>query len=412
MRAHRLKIAIGVAALVSVGIGMLAQQSPAPEPSAAPSAKGVRISFLPPPIEGTLSLGIYDAKGKLVRVLHREADVDEFEIGSDSLGTTWDGKNDDGERLPAGKYHARGYAVGEIDVEGVGYFFNDWVTDDDSPRVTKITSIKAANGGFTAVATVAAGRDVTLVCDENGSVKTTDDAAAADPPCNQAAGLPGVVDPIDCDSGKDKSVWVIDRAATASQQTEVKQFSPGKELLRRLAISADDPQPRKIAAAQNADRLVLLEESEGIQRTRGLTLIATKNEAGQAVSDWRVDFEKNIVAHAEFAVENGKPVAGKRGGDGVEKVKIRLQPNPLQENKKAEVELIAGSDAEGSVLLTADGLPLHRISETRAVRRVVIVRSGDKSLDVFQDDGAVVEQFRLANLDRMMAFDCGEFELK
>ena len=30
---------------------------------------GVGITFLPPPMEGTLSLGIYDKKGKLVRVL-------------------------------------------------------------------------------------------------------------------------------------------------------------------------------------------------------------------------------------------------------------------------------------------------------------------------------------------------------
>lgn len=399
--------------LTASAVAMLAFESTAQDsPPASSASRSARISFLPPPLEGTLSLGIYDAKGKLVRVLHREADIDEFEIGSDSLRTTWDGKNDAGESMPAGKYHARGYAVGDVDIEGVGYFFNDWVTSDDSPRVTKITSIKASDSGFTAVATVAAGRDVTLACDENGNVKAATDSAAAEPPCDKAAGMPGVVNPVDCDSGKDQTVWVIDRPATASPETEVKQFSPGKELLRRLAISPDDPQPRKIAASRSADRLLLLEEGESVQRARGLTLVATKNESGQAVSDWKVDFEKKIVAHEAFAVENGKPVAGKRGGDGVEKVKVRLQPNPLQEDKKSEVELIAGSDAEGSVLLTADGLPLQTISETRGIRRMVIAPGGDKSLHVFQDDGAVVEQFRLANLDRMMAFDCGDFELK
>ena len=44
-------------------------------------ARNVRISFLPPPLDGTISLGIYDAKGKLVRVLLREADINEFTIG-------------------------------------------------------------------------------------------------------------------------------------------------------------------------------------------------------------------------------------------------------------------------------------------------------------------------------------------
>ena len=63
----------------------------------------MRISFLPPPLDGTISLGIYDAKGKLVRVLHREADINEFNIGTDALSTTWDGKDDAGENVPAGK---------------------------------------------------------------------------------------------------------------------------------------------------------------------------------------------------------------------------------------------------------------------------------------------------------------------
>jgi hypothetical protein len=177
--------------------------------------------------------------------------------------------------------------VGEIAVEGVGYFFNDWVTDDDSPRVTKITSIEASGDGLTAAGTLASGSTVTLVVDEKGDVKTGRDEANADAPCAGAAGLPGVAEAIDCDAGKDGTLWVIDRAGAGSPQSEVKQFSASKELLRRLAISPDDPQPRKIAASRTADRIFLLEESDAMQRTRGLTLVATKNDAGQAVSDWK-----------------------------------------------------------------------------------------------------------------------------
>ena len=406
------KIGIGTVALGCLTIGLLAHESPAPEPSAT-AGKGARISFLPPPIEGTLSLGIYDLKGKLVRVLQREADVDDFAIGSDSLSTTWDGKNDGGEIMPPGKYHARGYAVGDIAVEGVGYFFNDWVTDENSPRVTNITSIKTLDaGGLVAVGAVTSGGAVTLLVNESGEVKTTRDEAAASAPCNSAGGLSGVREPLDCDSGKDGTLWVIDRPVKDSPHTEVKQFSASKELLRRLAISPDDPQPRKIAASRTADRIFLLEESDAMQRTRGLTLVATKNEAGQTVSDWRVDFEKKIIPHDGFAVENGKPIARRAGGDAVEKITIRLQKNALRDDKKPEVELIAVADETGSVLKTADGLPLQTISETTGLRRVLIAPSGDKSLDLFQDDGAVVEQFRVSNLDQMMAFDCGEFELK
>ncbi len=408
MTSRRLKGSLAVVALAWAGITLLAHQSPGPEGSAS-GGRTVRISFLPPPIEGTLSLGIYDPQGRLVRVLHREADVDEFEIGSDSLSTTWDGKNDRGDIMLPGKYHARGYAVGDIAVEGVGYFFNDWVTEDDSPRVTTITSIRAFDSGVTAVATLASGAVVTLALDEKGDVKTTREEAASDAQCDNAAKLPGLAEPVDCDSGKDGTLWVIDRRG---QQTEVKQFSAAKELLRRLAIAPEDAQPRKIAASRNADRIFLLEESQAMQRLRGLTLVATQNDAGQAVSDWKVEFEKKIVPHNDFGVENGKPVATRRGGDAVERLKIRLQKNPLQDVKTPEVELIGVSDEQGSVLKTADGLPLQTISETTGLRRVVIAPSGDRSLDLFQDDGAVVEQFRVSKLDQMMAFDCGEFELK
>ena len=77
----------------------------------------VKISFLPPPLEGTISLGIYDRDGKLVRVLHREAELADFEVAPDALRTTWDGKNDSGVQMPPGKYSAHGFAVGDLRVE-------------------------------------------------------------------------------------------------------------------------------------------------------------------------------------------------------------------------------------------------------------------------------------------------------
>lgn len=76
-----------------------------------------RISFLPPPQEGTISLGIYDHAGKLVRVLEREAEIEAFEAGADSLVAKWDGKDDAGIDLPPGRYSARGFAVGEMKIE-------------------------------------------------------------------------------------------------------------------------------------------------------------------------------------------------------------------------------------------------------------------------------------------------------
>src|SRR5512132_1553639 len=66
-----------------------------PEPS-APRARRVPLRFALPPLEGTISLGIYDANGRLVRVLHREDESAEFTPGHDALETSWDGTDDNG----------------------------------------------------------------------------------------------------------------------------------------------------------------------------------------------------------------------------------------------------------------------------------------------------------------------------
>src|SRR5207245_4470647 len=92
-----------------------AEQTPSPSP-----ARRVRISFVPPPMEGTTSLGIYDQSGKLVRVLHQNAQLNDFTIGADALVTRWDGKDDAGQDLPAGQYHARGYLIGRLKLEDLG----------------------------------------------------------------------------------------------------------------------------------------------------------------------------------------------------------------------------------------------------------------------------------------------------
>ena len=108
--------------VLAVAIGFLAtsssrgqEPSPSPSPSAT-SARSVRISFVPPPLEGKISLGVYNESGQLVRVLHQEAEFDEFTIGADALSTKWDGKDDYDYDLPAGKYSARGFLVGPMKI--------------------------------------------------------------------------------------------------------------------------------------------------------------------------------------------------------------------------------------------------------------------------------------------------------
>ena len=93
-------------------------------------------------------------------------------------------------------------------------------------------------------------------------------------------------------------------------------------------------------------------------------------------------------------------------------VKVKLTPNPLANDKRAIVELTAGYDNDGSYLKTSDGLPLLTISKSAMVSRVSIMKKDDTSIDIWQADGAGSHEFRISNVDQMMAFDCGEFELK
>src|SRR6266496_1960477 len=95
--------------------------SPTPEQTLSPSpAKSVRISFVPPPMDGTISLGIYNQAGEIVRVLHQNAQLNDFAIGADALVTRWDGKDDGHQDLPSGRYRAHGYLVGPLKREDLG----------------------------------------------------------------------------------------------------------------------------------------------------------------------------------------------------------------------------------------------------------------------------------------------------
>ena len=103
-------------ALVLFPVVVLAQQA---STTPAGQTRSVRVSFLPPPLEGKISLGIYDENDQLVRVLHQEADLDEFTVGADALVTKWDGKDDFGYDLWPGTYHARGYLVAPMKIEEI-----------------------------------------------------------------------------------------------------------------------------------------------------------------------------------------------------------------------------------------------------------------------------------------------------
>ena len=205
-----------------------ASPSPTPEETPAPSpTRSVRISFVPPPVEGTITLGIFDADKKLVRVLQREAKIDNFTIGENSLNTSWDGKNDAGNDLSPGKYHARGYMV-------------------------------------------------------ERRLNVTDLGEPAEPPPSNAS----------------------------------------------------------------------------------------------------------------------------------DHIAVTLEVNPLASDTRSVVELAVGFNANGIFLKTMDGLPLRTMSRSSNVVHASITKQGDTVANVWEDSGTRMERFQLVNIHAMMAFDCGDFELK
>ena len=394
LRSVSLEMTRGVAAIILLCAFEIAvaQESPIPPPPPAPSpARSVRISFVPPPIEGTTSLGIYDNAGKLVRVLHRESESDDFTIGHDALITEWDGKDDAGQDLPAGKYSARGYGVGSLGVEGIDYFFNDWVSDENSPHIKRINNLAPAKNNLRIAAELASGENTELLYEVSNGTLTRSESDFG---------------PVDHGQGKEGTRWTI-------AGSEIQQLSSTNEILRHLPYSPNDPQPKAVIAAEGEDKIFVLEENQDVQRVRGLTLVETKVDAAkqQNVSDWKVDFARDIISHKDFSLVDGKPVVS-GGKVAPEKLTLRLQPNPLKRDKPGSVEVAVGFDGDGSYLKTTDGLPLRTISDTPHLVRALLTASGEKAIDVFQDDGAVVEQFRISNVDQMMAFDCGDFDLK
>jgi hypothetical protein len=131
-----------------------------------------QLQFVPPPVDGVISLGVYDSKGKLVRVLKKDAELDSFKAASDGLVIDWDKKDSQGKPVPNGKYFAHGVLIGDVKVEGVAFHLNDWVDSSDDPRIRKILSATLLDALRPAVLADASQPEVVLL-ESNGNRSKT-----------------------------------------------------------------------------------------------------------------------------------------------------------------------------------------------------------------------------------------------
>ena len=93
-------------------------------------------------------------------------------------------------------------------------------------------------------------------------------------------------------------------------------------------------------------------------------------------------------------------------------LRLKLIANPLEHNERPVIDLAVGFDDENAFLRSGDGLPLATIAQTGDIKRGWVTQRSDKTLDAFLDNGVGLRQFHISGAARMMAFDCGEFELK
>jgi hypothetical protein len=378
-------------------------------------------------MEGSLSLGIYDKKGKLVRVLAREATPKDFIIGLNGLNTHWDGKDDTGKTVSPGLYQARGYSVGALEVEGVALHGNDWITEDDGPRPVKITGLQVKTAdeieadlqtfdGKTFALPIKfekmdppADPKETAVKIENGAVELTTDGKP------RRIALEEGETAVDAALGSGDRLWVI---VQTPKGREVRAYNFDGEFLRRLAYAATDPQPQRVLAARGtfaerwSEQIVLLEQNERVQRVRMLAL--PQKPADGSAPVWETLLEKAIWHSETFdAIKDqlhrpdGKPFTPDK------EFVVHLIDNPLIKDEPTTAHVTIGFSDKGSFLQTTDGLPLRRVTETPHLLWTVVGREGSgKLLSVFQSDGAVVEEFKAKKLANMMAFDAGDYEWK
>ena len=381
-------------------------------------AVDVKIEFLPPPMEGTLSLGIYDDGGKLVRVLRKEANADQFAIALNGLIVRWDGLNDAGLPCAPGKYHARGWAVGDLTVEGVDFIGNDFVTEDDSPRLCRITAIAMNSAGVPLVQGTVAGesqpRSFSVAVtpakpdDEDGEadVRLNPGPNLVFPPPAallkdgqvQGVALHGVNRLTEAVPGGNGSVWAIDGAT-------VKKFSAEGKVLISIPTEDGEPVPVKLASSAAGDKVCVLAQNQDCQRVTAYDCGADSEPKAIFTAELRFSERYEQVASA-LSFPNGKPFVS------TPVLPVALVPNPLFQDKRGAIRLTITADGTGSFLATTDGLPLYHISETPHLRWAVMGRPpGSKVVSIFESDGAVVAEFKATRLADMMAFDAGDVEL-
>lgn len=380
----------------------------------ADKSPALRVTFLPPPLEGTLSVGVYDRGGKRVRSLHVEATTADFSVGLNGLSTTWDGRDDSGQPLPPGKYRFKGLSVGDLELTGEAFHGNDWVASEDGPRPVHFHSIKAEGETLILTASDLSGQLWRITEWLNQPDASPDFFQITD--ADSAAITSKHPEPVAC-AGRDGTVWKIERARG---EVVVVQYDSKGKALRRLSTGAGQPVPVALAASQTADEVFLLEQDAEHWQLRGLRKKVAVDKSGPTgAADvkapptgpvWETFLEKQRLPCSTF-VEVSSRVGRSKPFVSEPQISVKTQFNPLLGGENSSVMLSVGFDEHGSFLQTADGLLLRRLTDTAHLKWTVLGHDARQpSLVLLQSDGAVIEEYRILEPDNVMAFDAGDYQ--
>lgn len=380
------------------------------------------VELAAPPLEGTVSIGVFDAAGNCIRVLYKNADQDTIPSALNGFLITWDGKNDAGTITQKGEYEIRGVTVGNVSIEGEAYHFNDWVDathPTDIPQ--KTLHLEFLPEGFRAWQQFEEGtRSVSYDFKENLSVvekeisvlpelfKASRGSTTVFTPDQKKvfAGttenptridLPELGTIIDLAVGKEGAFWVITRDADA---TQLRQYSLAGEFLRELGPDAEEIFER-VAVSENDEKIALISRMGASERVRILTQFTSPTDN---VSLWKTLLEKKIEPCSEFGVNNEQVIAV--GNLPAEKtISISLIQNELTPNIRSFLALTPTNLPDGLWLTTQGGLPLIQITSDLNSRRMTLVR-GKKhdSLRFYANIGGAVAEFSITGLANMMQF--------
>lgn len=472
----------------------------------APVSRGPEVRFVPPGASGTVSLGLYDASGRLVRVLCDEWTFNRFRIGLNGLSTGWDGLDDQGRPVPAGTYAARGFVLGHVEVAGEAFHFNDWIESADSPRIVAVAAQQLLPGGDILLAARLAGAQGALIRYSpesearwrtmksesrtqaasvaqlavsettaflllDGKVRAAGlaDGAEIELPVEAAgiiavaarndrlalleagrvrfyrmpdfasqgetAGFPvpltslALLDQGAVAAGEDGSVWrwqagwspvempagakvrgvspgpgntfwILEERADGS--TGVAQYNPDEGRLAEWFPRPEDGKLVSVTGTTEKDYFLALLAGGDTRRSVAIR----RKEAG----GWEFVFDKKITRCADFGWADG--VLSAASNALPEELTIEVAENPLDSSAPRSLTLRAVADGSGTGLATTDGLPLLRISGQAGYGRVMMVEGPTPgTARFFQGDGASVEEYSIANLADVTAFDAGTIEM-